>query len=185
MYTDFQKKWIKDNCSKTSLSKLIPPLLSWTVAIIIIVLHFYKTNNDITSKIFSNVIDYSSYFYTIINVIACLIIIPTCLIVVFVLQKVIDSNDNEQYFTYIKAYKDICYNLKYEKIIKFTGIVLSCIVAVLFVLNGYIFCSLVVSTCLILFHLSIKIMSKSQDDVFAKIDEEFIEKYEEWIDSNE
>lgn len=52
MYTDFQKKWIKDNCSKTSLSKLIPPLLSWTVAIIIIVLHFYKTNNDITSKIF-------------------------------------------------------------------------------------------------------------------------------------
>lgn len=159
--------------------------LSWAIAIVLIVLHVYKINNDIISSTFLNIIDYSSYFYTIINVIACLIIIPTCLIVVFVLQKVIDDNSNEQYFTYIKSYKDVCYNLKYEKIIKFTGIILSCIVAILFVLNGYIFCSLVVSTCLLLFHMFLKIMLKSQDDVFAKIDEDFIEKYEEWIEENE
>lgn len=185
MYTNFQKKWIKDNCSKTSIGKLMLVFLSWSVMIILIALHVYKINNDITSKMFLNVIDYSSYFYTIFNIISCLIVIPTCLIVVFVLQKVIDDNINEQFFTYIKTYKDTSYNLKYEKIIKFTGIILSCTVAVLFILNGYIFCSLIVSTCFILFYLFLKIMLKAQDGVFTKIDEDFIEKYEEWIEENE
>lgn len=185
MYTDFQKKWIKDNCSKTSLSKLMISFLGWIVAIVLIVLHVYKFNNDITSKTFLNIFDYLSYFYVIISIITCLYIIPTCLMVVFVLQKIIDDNDNEQYFIYIKSYKNASFNLQYEKILKFIAYTLSFFVAISFVLNGYVFCSLVVSTCLLVIYFSVKIMLKAHDNVFAKVDEDFIEKYEEWIDSNE
>lgn len=105
--------------------------------------------------------------------------------VVFVLQKIIDDNDNEKYFIYIKSYKNASLNLQYEKILRLIAYTLSFFVAISFVLNGYVFCSLVISTCLLVIYFSVKIMLKAHDNVFAKVDEDFIEKYEEWIKENE